>query len=156
MCEFLEFKEFNMKKRYKVLIAILLPLIILFISTMLLTRDSTFDEEVIERLDIKQIKEIEVIRASDEKTITITDANKINQIMKNLDDQPLRKVYFANSDYDEAYWLTLHINDNREVGLRLDDEKHLFVYLYEESYMKDYDLLGDFNMTFIEELFYEI
>ncbi|MDM5248679.1 hypothetical protein [Lysinibacillus sp. G4S2] len=145
-----------MKKRYKVLIAILLPLIILFISTMLLTRDSTFDEEVIERLDIKQIKEIEVIRASDEKTITITDANKINQIMKNLDDQPLRKVYFANSDYDEAYWLTLHINDNREVGLRLDDEKHLFVYLYEESYMKDYDLLGDFNMTFIEELFYEI
>lgn len=153
MCEFLEFKEFNMKKRYKVLIAILLPLIILFISTMLLTRDSTFDEEVIERLDIKQIKEIEVIRASDEKTITITDATKINQIMKNLDDQPLRKVYFANSDYDEAYWLTLHINDNREVGLRLDDEKHLFVYLYEESYMKDYDLLGDFNMTFIEELF---
>jgi len=153
MCEFLEFKEFNMKKRYKVLIAILLPLIILFISTMLLTRDSTFDEEVIERLDIKQIKEIEVIRASDEKTITITDANKINQIMKNLDDQPLRKVYFANSDYDEAYWLTLHINDNREVGLRLDDEKHLFVYLYEESYMKDYDLLGDFNLTFIEELF---
>jgi len=142
-----------MKKRYKVLIAILLPLIILFISTMLLTRDSTFDEEVIERLDIKQIKEIEVIRASDEKTITITDANKINQIMKNLDDQPLRKVYFANSDYDEAYWLTLHINDNREVGLRLDDEKHLFVYLYEESYMKDYDLLGDFNLTFIEELF---
>ncbi|WP_285395886.1 hypothetical protein [Lysinibacillus sp. fls2-241-R2A-57] len=142
-----------MKKRYKVLIAILLPLIILFISTMLLTRDSTFDEEVIERLDIKQIKEIEVIRASDEKTITITDATKINQIMKNLDDQPLRKVYFANSDYDEAYWLTLHINDNREVGLRLDDEKHLFVYLYEESYMKDYDLLGDFNMTFIEELF---
>ena len=156
MCEFLEFKEFNMKKRYKVLIAILLPLIILFVSTMLLTRDSTFDEEVIKRLDIKQIKqikEIEVIRASDEKTITITDANKINQIMKKFDAQPLHKVYFSNSDYDEAYWLTLHINDNREIGLRLDDEKHLFVYLYEESYMKDYELLEDFNMTFIEELF---
>ncbi|MGE7915759.1 hypothetical protein [Lysinibacillus xylanilyticus] len=142
-----------MKKRYKILIAILLPLIILFVSTMLLTRDSTFDEEVIERLDIKQIKEIEVIRASDEKTITITDANKINQIMQQFDTQPLRKVYFANSDYDEAYWLTLHINDNREIGLRLDDAKHLFVYLYEENYMKDYELLGDLNTTFIEELF---
>ncbi len=153
MCEFLEFKEFNMKKRYKILIAILLPLIILFVSTMLLTRDSTFDEEVIERLDIKQIKEIEVIRASDEKTITITDANKINQIMQQFDAQPLRKVYFANADYDEAYWLTLHINDNREIGLRLDDAKHLFVYLYEENYMKDYELLGDLNTTFIEELF---
>ena len=153
MCEFLEFKECNMKKRYKIVIAILLPLIILFVSTMLLTRDSTFDEEVIERLDIKQIKEIEVIRASDEKTITITDANKINQIMQQFDAQPLRKVYFANSDYDEAYWLTLHINDNREIGLRLDDAKHLFVYLYEENYMKDYELLGDLNTTFIEELF---
>lgn len=153
MCEFLEFKEFNMKKRYKIVIAILLPLIILFVSTMLLTRDSTFDEEVIERLDIKQIKEIEVIRASDEKTITITDANKINQIMQQFDAQPIRKVYFANSDYDEAYWLTLHINDNREIGLRLDDAKHLFVYLYEENYMKDYELLGDLNTTFIEDLF---
>ncbi|MEX3744015.1 MULTISPECIES: hypothetical protein [Lysinibacillus] len=142
-----------MKKRYKILIAILLPLIILFVSTLLLTRDSTFDEEVIERLDIKEIKEIEVIRASDEKTITITDTNKINQIMQQFDAQPLRKVYFANSDYDEAYWLTLHINDNREIGLRLDDAKHLFVYLYEENYMKDYDLLGDLNTTFIEELF---
>ncbi|MGE7944544.1 hypothetical protein ACQKNB_21010 [Lysinibacillus xylanilyticus] len=142
-----------MKKRYKIVIAILLPLIILFVSTLLLTRDSTFDEEVIERLDIKQIKEIEVIRASDEKTITITDANKINQIMQQFDAQPLRKVYFANSDYDEAYWLTLHINDNREIGLRLDDAKHLFVYLYEENYMKDYELLGDLNTTFIEELF---
>ncbi|MGA3598968.1 hypothetical protein [Lysinibacillus agricola] len=142
-----------MKKRYKILIAILLPLIILFVSTLLLTRDSTFDEEVIERLDIKQIKEIEVIRASDEKTITITDANKINQIMQQFDAQPLRKVYFANSDYDEAYWLTLHINDNREIGLRLDDAKHLFVYLYEENYMKDYELLGDLNTAFIEELF---
>ncbi|KOS63701.1 hypothetical protein FJQ98_14935 [Lysinibacillus agricola] len=142
-----------MKKRYKILIGILLPLIILYVSTLLLTRDSSFNKEVIEQLDIEQIKEIEMIRASDDKTITFTDTAKINLLMQQFKDQPLRKAYFPNSKYDEAYWLTLRINDKREVGIRLDDSKHLFVYLYEENYMKDYKLLDDFNMAFIEEFF---
>lgn len=142
-----------MKKRYKILFGILLPLLILYASTIFLTRDSTFDKEVIERFDIEQINEIELIRSSDNKTITITDVATINQIMQQFENQPLRKVYFSNSDYDEAYWLTLRINDKREIGLRLDDSKHLFVYLYEENYMKDYKLLDHFNMAFFEDLF---
>jgi hypothetical protein len=142
-----------MKKRYKILIGILLPLIILFASTIFLTRDSTFNKEVMERFDIEQINEIELIRSSDNKTITIADAATINQIMQQFKDQPLRKVYFSNSDYDEAYWLTLRLNDKREIGIRLDDSKHLFVYLYEESYMRDYKLLNDFNSAFFKELF---
>ncbi|MEY9979067.1 hypothetical protein [Lysinibacillus sp. RC79] len=142
-----------MKKRYKILIGILLPLLILYASTIFLTRDSTFNKEVIERFDIKQINEIELIRSSDHKTITITDLTTINQIMQQFEDQPLRKVYFSNSDYDEAYWLTLRNNDNQEIGIRLDDSKHLFVYLYEENYMKDYKLLDNFNMVFFEDLF---
>ncbi|MGE7114104.1 hypothetical protein [Lysinibacillus sp. NPDC047702] len=142
-----------MKKRYKLLIGILLPLIILFVSTLLITQDSTFDKEVTERLDIEQVNEIEIIRGSDEKTITVTDASHIDQIMQQFNGQPLRKVRFDKSDGDEVYWLTLHINDEREIGLRLDNSKHLFVYLYEESYMKDYKLLGDLQLNFIEELF---
>lgn len=142
-----------MKKRYKIVIGILLPLLILYASTIFLTRDSTFDKEVIERFDIKQINEIELIRSSDNKTITITDVSTINQIMQQFEDQSLRKVYFSNSDYDEAYWLTLRKNDNLEIGIRLDNSKHLFVYLYEENYMKDYKLLDHFNMTFFEDLF---
>ncbi|MEQ6353419.1 hypothetical protein ABNX05_02185 [Lysinibacillus sp. M3] len=142
-----------MKKRYKILIGILLPLLILYASTIFLTRDSTFDKEVIERFDIEQINEIELIRSSDNKTITITDVATINQIMQQFEDQSLRKVYFSNSDYDEAYWLTLRNSDNLEIGIRLDNSKHLFVYLYEENYMKDYKLLDQFNMTFFEDLF---
>lgn len=142
-----------MKKRYKIVIGILLPLLILYASTIFLTRDSTFDKEVIERFDIKQINEIELIRSSDNKTITITDVATINQIMQQFEEQSLRKVYFSNSDYDEAYWLTLRNSDNLEIGIRLDNSKHLFVYLYEENYMKDYKLLDHFNMTFFEDLF---
>ncbi|MGE7949793.1 hypothetical protein [Lysinibacillus sp. NPDC093688] len=142
-----------MKKRYKLLIGILLPLLILFASTIFLTRDSIFNKEVIERFDIEQINEIELIRSSDNKTITITDVATINQIMQQFEDQPLRKVYFSNSDYDEAYWLTVRNKDKREIGIRLDDSKHLFVYLYEENYMKDYKLLDHFNMAFFEDLF---
>ncbi|QGG51894.1 hypothetical protein [Lysinibacillus pakistanensis] len=142
-----------MKKRYKLLIGILLPLIILFVSTLLITRDSTFDKEVIERLDIKQVNEIEIIRGSDEKTITITDASLIHQIMEQFNGQPLRKIRFNKSEDDEVYWLTLHINDEREIGLRLDNSKNLLVYLYEENYMKDYKFLGDLQLSFIEELF---
>jgi len=153
MCEFLEFKEFNMKKRYKLLIGILLPLLILFASTLFLTRDSTFNKEVIEQFDLEQINEIEVIRSSDNKTITITDVATINQIMQQFEDQPLRKVFFSNSNYDEAYWVTLRNNDKQEIGIRLDDSKHLFVYLYEENYMKNYKLLDHFNMLFFEDLF---
>ncbi len=63
MCEFLEFKEKSMKKRYKILLGILLPLLILYISTMLLTRDTDFSKEVTERLDVEAIKSIEIIRA---------------------------------------------------------------------------------------------
>ncbi|QPR69645.1 hypothetical protein I6G82_08715 [Lysinibacillus macroides] len=63
-------------------------------------------------------------------------------------------VYFAKSDFQEAYWLTLLMNDDREIGLRLDDTKHLLVYLYEESYLKDYKLLSDFDLTAIEQLFH--
>jgi len=153
MYKFSEFKEFNMKKRYKLVIGILLPLLILYASTIFLTRDSTFDKEVIERFDIEQINEIELIRSSDNKTITITDVATINQIMQQFENQSLRKVYFSTSDYDEAYWLTLRNSDNLEIGIRLDNSKHLFVYLYEENYMKDYKLLDHFNMTFFEDLF---
>jgi len=142
-----------MKKRYKLLIGILLPLIILYVSTLLITRDSTFDKEVIERLDIEQVNEIEIIRGSDEKSITITDASLIHQIMEQFNGQSLRKIRFNKSEDDEVYWLTLYINDEREIGLRLDNSKHLFVYLYEENYMKDYKLLGDLQLNFIEELF---
>ncbi|MFJ7731711.1 hypothetical protein ACIQXF_07430 [Lysinibacillus sp. NPDC097231] len=142
-----------MKKRYKILLSILLPLVILYVSTMLLTRDSDFTKEVTERLDIEQINAIDIIRASDEKTIIITDRAEIDQIMEQFKDQPLRKVYFGQSDFNEAYWITLHINDSHAVGLRLDDKNHLFVYLYEENYMKDYKILGDFNRSFIEDVF---
>jgi len=142
-----------MKKRYKLLIGILLPLIILFVSTLLITRDSTFDKEVIERLDIEQVNEIEIIRGSDEKSITINDASLIHQIMEQFNGQPLRKIRFNKSEDDEVYWLTLHINDEREIGLRLDNSKNLLVYLYEENYMKDYKFLGDLQLNFIEELF---
>ncbi|MGE6514005.1 hypothetical protein [Lysinibacillus sphaericus] len=142
-----------MKKRYKILSGILLTLIILYISTMLLTRDSTFDKEVLEMLEIEHIDEVEIIRASDEKTINITDAAMIDQIMQHFNEQPLRKVRFSNSDFKEAYWLTLRLHDERTIGMRLDDSKHLYVFLYEENYMKDYKLLDDLDLTFIEELF---
>ncbi len=151
--EFSEFKESHMKKRYKILFGILLTLIILYISTMLLTRDSTFDKEVLEMLEIEHIDKIEIIRASDEKTINITDAAMIDQIMQHFNEQPLRKVRFSNSDFKEAYWLTLRLHDERTIGMRLDDSKHLYVFLYEENYMKDYKLLDDLDLTFIEELF---
>jgi len=153
MCEFLEFKEITMKKSYKIILLILIPLIILYIATSFMTRDSTFNKEVIERLDIEQIKEIEIIRASDEKTITIKDPDSIHDIMELFDNKAIRKVRFAKSDFKEAYWLTLRINDQREIGIRLDDATHLFVYLYEENYMKDYKLLDKVNTSFIESLF---
>lgn len=153
MCEFLEFKESTMKKIYKLILIVLFPLIILFVTTSLLTRDSTFNKEVIDRLDIEQINEIEIIRASDEKTITIKDAAKISEIMQLFENKEIRKVFFSKSDFKEAYWLTLQINDNREVGIRLDDATHLFVYLYEENYMKDYKLLDKLDTKYIEELF---
>lgn len=153
MCEFLEFKESTMKKIYKLILIVLFPLIILFVTTSLLTRDSTFNKEVIDRLDIEQINEIEIIRASDEKTITINDAAKISEIMQLFENKEIRKVFFSKSDFKEAYWLTLQINDNREVGIRLDDATHLFVYLYEENYMKDYKLLDKLDTKYIEELF---
>ncbi|MFJ7666756.1 hypothetical protein ACIQXI_06590 [Lysinibacillus sp. NPDC097195] len=142
-----------MKRSYKIILFILIPLIILYISTSLMTRDSTFDKEVIERLEIKQINEIEIIRASDEKTITIKNPAKINDIMDLFHNKDIRKVYFAKSDSKEAYWLTLRINDHREIGIRLDDATHLFVYLYEENYMKDYKLLDKVDTASIEALF---
>jgi len=120
---------------------------------MLLTRDTDFTTEVTERLDLEEIHEIEIIRSSDEKTVIITDAAEIDQIMQPFKDLPLKKVWFSNSDSNEAYWLTLSINDNREIGLRLDDDQHLFVYLYEENYMKDYKLTKDIDMTFFKQLF---
>ncbi|MFJ7406178.1 MULTISPECIES: hypothetical protein [unclassified Lysinibacillus] len=142
-----------MKKIYKLILIVLFPLIILYVTTSLLTRDSTFNKEVIDRLDIEQINEIEIIRASDEKTITVKDAAKISEIMQLFESKEIRKVFFAKSDFNEAYWLTLQINDNREVGIRLDDSTHLFVYLYEENYMKDYKLLDKLDTSYIEELF---
>lgn len=73
--------------------------------------------------------------------------------MRTIQGPTFKKVWFSNSDSHEAYWLTLSINDNREIGLRLDDDQHLFVYLYEENYMKDYKLTKDIDTTFIKLLF---
>lgn len=73
--------------------------------------------------------------------------------MEQFNGQPLRKIRFNKSEDNEVYWLTLHINDEREIGLRLDNSKNLLVYLYEENYMKDYKFLEDLQLSFIEELF---
>lgn len=63
---------------------------------MLLTRDTDFTTEVTERLDLKEIHEIEVIRSSDEKTIMLTNKAEIDQIMQPLEDLPLKKYGLLN------------------------------------------------------------
>lgn len=63
---------------------------------MLLTRDTDFTTEVTERLEMEEIYEIEIIRSSDEKTLTITDAAEINQMMQPLKNLPLKKCGFLN------------------------------------------------------------
>lgn len=142
-----------MTTKRKVQLALLITAVIMYTTIVLATRDNLFNEEVIEKLDIEEITKIEIIRVSDNKTINITKQKAIETFMEQFDNRTIRKTRYKEQSFNEAYWITLKINDNRSVGLKVDDTNHLFVYLVDENYMKDYKILDSFDLQFIKKLF---
>lgn len=142
-----------MTTKRKVQLALVITAVIMYTTIILVTRDNLFNEEVIEKLDINEITKIEVIRVSDDKTIHVTDQKAIETFMEYFDKLTIRKTRYKEQSFNEAYWITLNINDDRSVGLKVDDTNHLFVYLVDENYMKDYEILDSFDLQFIDKLF---
>ena len=142
-----------MTTKRKVQLALLITAVIMYTTIVLATRDNLFNEEVIEKLEIEEITKIEIIRVSDNKTINITKQKAIETFMEQFDKRTIRKTRYKEQSLNEAYWITLKINDNRSVGLKVDDTNHLFVYLVDENYMKDYKILDSFDLQFIKKLF---
>ena len=142
-----------MTTKRKVQLALLITAVIMYTTIVLATRDNLFNEEVIEKLEIEEITKIEIIRVSDNKTINITKQKAIETFMEQFDNRTIRKTRYKEQSFNEAYWITLKINDNRSVGLKVDDTNHLFVYLVDENYMKDYKILDSFDLQFIKKLF---
>lgn len=142
-----------MTTKRKVQLALLITAVIMYTTIVLATRDNLFNEEVIEKLEIEEITKIEIISVSDNKTINITKQKAIETFMEQFDKRTIRKTRYKEQSLNEAYWITLKINDNRSVGLKVDDTNHLFVYLVDENYMKDYKILDSFDLQFIKKLF---
>lgn len=142
-----------MTTKRKIQLALLITAVIMYTTIVIATRDNLFNEEVIEKLDIDEITKIEIIRISDDETIHLTDPKAVEAFMKHFDKRTIRKTRYKEQSFNEAYWITLKINDKRSVGLKVDDTNHLFVYLVDENYMKDYVIIDSFDLQFIEKIF---
>ncbi len=148
-----------MKKRGKYFIAFLVIVAIAVLGMMYLSsRNTTFKEVVLNKLNLNEISSIEVIRSdrTNDKEITVTDTTQIKKILNAFSQMKLKESSISNINFITSYWITLESNGNRDFGITLYDKKYIVIYEYnaasQKNQSKSYIITNDFDPLAIAEL----
>lgn len=140
-----------MKKSHIIILTVLL-IIILGLKINSFSKNTTFKKETYQ-VNLSGINSIEIIKTGvDEKTIIVTEPNKIESII-NAFLQTNLKEGESPQNYDEAYWITLKANGERKLGINLYDRFFLYLYNEDDSTLKYYKITNDFDLSAISSLF---
>lgn len=148
-----------MKKRYKIVAAIFLAIVVGLVIIDMSTKNTTFKEVVLDHLNVIEVSSIEIIRSTDtinEDKITVTDPSQIESIMNAFSQTKLKEASFLNINYTGSYWITLKTNKNRKFGITLYDKVYVTIIEYNNSTKnatKSYKITNEFDPIVIRGLF---
>lgn len=148
-----------MKRRGKYFITILVIIIVAALGMMyIFSKNTTFQEVVLDKLNLNEISSIEIIKSdrTNEKEITVTDPSQIIKIMDAFSQMKLKESTISNINYITSYWITLKSNENRNFGITLYDNNYIFIYEYnavsQNNQFKSYIITNDLDPVAITEL----
>ncbi|AWE07629.1 hypothetical protein DCE79_09645 [Lysinibacillus sp. 2017] len=87
-------------------------------------------EEFPDVIRAENVSEINVIRGSDDKEVTIIEENPKENLLAALLDTDVKKAKGSNKDDSESYWITIKNENEREFGFRIDNELNVTPYEY--------------------------
>lgn len=142
-----------MKKRYITIAILCLTVILVFVY--LSTRNTTFNEAVLDELNISEISSLEIIKSigTQEEEISVVDSNEIKSLMSMFSQIKLKHKQFPNGNYSETYWITIKGKGNRLYGMTLYDKDYIQIYNYQSNISDEYKIIGDLNLSVIQEMF---
>lgn len=143
-----------MKKLLMMLLVIILFVIGIF---FFLNQSLSFNEYVLKDTNTTDITSIEVIHSPGEETIIIDDQNKIEEFISLFSEADLKRITFLNnsgdSNFEDVYWITIKVKEERVLLLRLDSELYLTVTGKEQNRVSDYKISQNFNLDSLEKIF---
>jgi hypothetical protein len=137
----------------------MLLVIILFVIGIFffLNQSLSFNEYVLKDTNTTDITSIEVIHSPGEETIIIDDQNKIEEFISLFSEADLKRITFLNnsgdSNFEDVYWITIKVKEERVLLLRLDSELYLTVTGKEQNRVSDYKISQNFNLDSLEKIF---
>lgn len=122
-----------MKRRIYAL-AVIVLIVIAGVIIFEVSKSTTFDKIVLERLNGNEISSITLLRTLDdnrEEEISITDPNGIKKVVHYFSQMKLKEKKSRPSvDYTEQYRIIIRTDEKRRFGITLYDNNYLSVYDY--------------------------
>lgn len=142
-----------MKKIFSLALGLVVLLILIWLF-FIKGGETTLQEEFGKEIDSLKVNEIEVVRGSDEKTVEFKDG-QTEKILDMLLNAELKEAKTSDGEATESYWISIRENDERTLGIRIDNSLVLTPHSYKGSKKKsgDYLLKDDSVLNFIESLF---
>ena len=100
---------------------------------LLSNKETTIGEEYPHVVQLGEITEVTVVRGTDDKEITVTDATQIIKLYNALFHSTVKKGEKAVKDDYKSYWITINSDKGREFGIRLDSELNVSMYNYRKN-----------------------
>lgn len=144
-----------MKKNKKWFLLLLIPFLAFI---YIINLNTSFERVALDDLKIEDITSIDIVKSSNNEEVTIEDVNQIEQIMKNFSSTELRKYsvleQLEERNFNEAYWITIKVDGDRKLGIRLDSEKYISIFDYTKNNKNtNFKITNNLNLEFIENLF---
>lgn len=123
-----------MKKTKYVIAAIVVVLLVISLFTLYEnSKRTTFNEVVLKDLNVEEISSLQMIKSMSENEISITERNKIKEIIDCLSLIKLKESGLSTIEYTDSYWITLRDHDKRRFGITLYDNTYISIFKYTEN-----------------------
>ncbi|RIX52192.1 hypothetical protein D3P08_14585 [Paenibacillus nanensis] len=109
-----------------------------------------------ELLELKDINKIEVTKADKNEKVNVTDARKVEEIKKTLNQLELKRDNNEDvSEVKDRFMLTLYTETEARYGVHLYDNSYIEIFDPElqGNKLRGYKVRSDFDLSVIQDLF---
>ena len=140
-------------KKFFALIVIIIAVV--FTIWVLKDKETTLGEEFPDVIKDGSVSEIQVLRGSDDKEVTIIEESQKEELLAALFDTDVKKNKESNKAGSESYWITIKSGDERVFALRVGNGLNVSPYEFGGNKKNsDNYLLTDGNaLEVVEALF---
>ncbi|MWV42888.1 hypothetical protein GRF59_04540 [Paenibacillus sp. HJL G12] len=118
---------------------------------------TSFNHVVSGIIDGKEVTSMEIrsFKLDQNREVNITDKQAIANVMKAFSEVKLRETRASSFDFRVSYWMTIHLNDDKNFYMTLYDDKYMMI--YDPAKTKDksrsYVIRNEFDVETVERFF---